>query len=144
MSHVIACGCAPRQAVIALAPSGGSAPSYFGLVTNRAVGGESQELTDFVSELPGIDTMVLEGLWNNKRAHYKHREAMYEKICSLGLPLLNTEMTAAHKIAIEIYNLEWPFFESYGYFHSFIDVAPASPAAGEIRRLAEELVSWRF
>jgi len=60
---------------------------------------------------------------------------------AMDFPILSTEMTASYKVAIEHYNESRAFLDGYYYFHSLADVAPHSHAAGEIRRLTEELIN---
>jgi chromosome partitioning protein len=118
-----------------------AAPSYFGLVTNCDVGGVSSELEEFVGDLPDLDDEIHEELMQAKRAQTLRRERIYQMIRALDFPILSTEMTASHKVAIEHYNESRAFLDGYCYFHSLADVAPHSHAAGEIRRLTEELIN---
>ncbi|UVM47683.1 AAA family ATPase [Pseudomonas sp. B21-015] len=120
------------------------APSYFGLVTNCDVGGVGSELEEFVGDLADLNDETHEELRQAKRAEYLRRERIYQMIRTLDFPILSTEMTASYKVAIEHYNEGREFLEGFCYFHSFADVAPNSHAAGEIRRLAEELINSRL
>ncbi|UVM47695.1 AAA family ATPase [Pseudomonas sp. B21-015] len=121
-----------------------AAPAYFGLITNCDVGGVSRELQEFVGDLPGLSDEIREDLQQAKREHYLRRERLHQIIHALDLPMLTTEMTASHKIAIELYNESRDFLDGYCYFHSLIDVAPHSHAAGEVRRLTDELINSRM
>lgn len=119
-------------------------PAYFGLVTQCDIGGVSRELVEFLGDAQGVSEEEREKLWIAKRGHYLRREHILKQIRSLDFPLLATQMTSAHKIAIEIYNYDRPFMDGYCYFHSLLDIAPDSPAADEICRLTEELVNCRM
>jgi len=121
-----------------------AAPSYFGLVTNCDVGGVSSELEEFVGDLPNLTDEILELLRQAKRTEHMRREHIYGMIRELDFPILSTEMTASYKVAIERYNEGREFLAGYCYFHSLADVAPNSHAAGEIRRLTEELIHSRM
>ncbi|MBB6157395.1 chromosome partitioning protein [Pseudomonas sp. JAI115] len=118
-------------------------PAFFGLITNCDVGGVSRELQEFVGDLPGLSDETRDDLQQAKREIYLRRERLSQLIHKLDLPMLTTEMTASHKIAIELYNEGRNFLDGYCYFHSLIDIAPHSPAASEIRRLTSELINYR-
>ncbi|WP_095124674.1 hypothetical protein [Pseudomonas sp. Irchel s3a12] len=120
------------------------APSFFGLVTNCDDGGVNSELEEFVGEPPDLNDEIHEQLRQAKRAEYQRRERIYQTIRALDFPILSTEMTASYKVSIKHYNEDREILEGFCYSHSFADVAPNSHAAGEIRRLAEELINSRL
>lgn len=121
-----------------------SSPAYFGLVTNSDVGGVSRELEEYIGDLPNLDNEVYDSFQDARHDHCRRRERILALIGELRFPTLATELTSAHKIAIEMYNHGRSFLEGYSYFHSLADVAPQSHAAREIRRLTEELVHFRL
>ncbi|WP_322614501.1 AAA family ATPase [Pseudomonas sp. BIC9C] len=119
-------------------------PNLFGLVTHYNVGGESQELIEFVGDLQGVPQGVRDELQSTRFDTYRHRETILEKMRVLEIPLLDTRMTAAHEIVIDIYNSTRELMKGYCYFHSILDIAPKSYACEEVFRLTEELTEQKL
>lgn len=57
---------------------------------------------------------------------------------------MHTELTGAYRVAIEVLEDAPPPGQEYGYFSAFVDFAPRSHTAREMRRLADELIHWRL
>jgi chromosome partitioning protein len=121
-----------------------SMPNLFGLVTHYDVGGESQELIEFLGDQKGIPQVVRNELQATRFDTYRLRETILEKMKVLEIPLLDTRMTAAHEIVIDMYNSTRNFMKGYCYFHSILDIAPKSYACEEIFRLTEELTDYKL
>lgn len=121
-----------------------TSPAYFGLITNNDVGAVSPELEEYVGDLPALDDSLRAEFEDARHTYTRRREAILKAIGELELPTLTTELTAAHRVAIEIYNKDKAFMEGYSYFHSLADVAPDSHAAREMRRLTDELINFRM
>jgi len=121
-----------------------SMPNLFGLVTHYDVGGESQELVEFLGDLDGIPQNVRDELQSTRFDTYRLRETILEKMKVLEIPILDTRMTAAHQIVIDMYNSTRDFMKGYCYFHSILDIAPRSYACEEVFRLTEELTEQKL
>jgi hypothetical protein len=104
----------------------------------------SPELEEYVGDLPTLDDALQAQLEDARHAYTRRRETILKAIEELELPTLTTELTAAHRVAIEIFNKDKAFMEGYGYFHSLADIAPDSHAAREMRRLTDELIKFRM
>jgi chromosome partitioning protein len=119
-------------------------PSYFGLLTNCDVGGVSTELEEFVGDFVKLRDEQYQDIIDSKYSTCRRRERVLELVDSLKFPPLHTELTGAYRIAIEMLEDAPPPAQEYGYFSAFVDVAPRSHAAREMRRLADELIHWRL
>ncbi|MCY1400543.1 AAA domain protein [compost metagenome] len=119
-------------------------PSYFGLLTNCEMGGVSSELEEFIADHVEMDEAESDRLLMKKHRIYQVREQLMEKIQSLDFPLLHTELTGAHSVAMEMYEMNPVSPQECDYFDSLLDYAPKSHAAREIRRLTDELINWRL
>lgn len=121
-----------------------TAPSYFGLLTNCDVGGVSTELEEFVGDFVKLSDEQYQDIIDSKYSTCQRRERVLELVDSLKFPSLHTELTGAYRIAIEMLEDAPPPGQEYGYFSAFVDFAPRSHAAREMRRLADELIHWRL
>lgn len=119
-------------------------PSYFGLLTNCDVGGVSTELEEFVGDFVKLSDEQYQDIIDSKHSTCRRRERVLELVDSLKFPPLHTELTGAYRIAIEMLEDAPPPGQEYGYFSAFVDFAPRSHAAREMRRLADELIHWRL
>jgi chromosome partitioning protein len=119
-------------------------PNLFGLVTHYNVGGKSQELIEFVGDLKGIPQGVRDELQSTRFDTYRQRETILGKMSVLEIPLLDTRMTAAHEIVIDMYNSTRELMKGYCYFHSILDIAPKSYACEEVFRLTAELTEQKL
>ncbi|WP_422422173.1 AAA family ATPase [Pseudomonas sp. GZD-222] len=119
-------------------------PSYFGLLTNCDVGGVSTELEEFVGDFVKLSDEQYQEITESKFSTCRRRERVLELVDSLKFPPLHTELTGAYRIAIEMLEDAPPPGQEYGYFSAFVDFAPRSHAAREMRRLADELIHWRL
>lgn len=119
-------------------------PSYFGLLTNCDVGGVSRELEEFVGDFVSLSDEQYQDILESKYSICRRRERVLEMVDSLAFPPLHTELSGAYRIAIEMLEESPPPGQEYGYFSAFVDFAPRSHAAREMRRLADELVHWRL
>lgn len=119
-------------------------PSYFGLLTNCDVGGVSTELEEFVGDFVKLTDEQYQDIIDSKYSTCRRRERVLELVDSLKFPPLHTELTGAYRIAIEMLEDAPPPGQEYGYFSAFVDFAPRSHAAREMRRLADELIHWRL
>ncbi|WP_174377111.1 MULTISPECIES: AAA family ATPase [Pseudomonas] len=119
-------------------------PSYFGLLTNCDVGGVSSELEEFVGDFVKLSDEQYQDIIDSKYSTCRRRERVLELVDSLKFPPLHTELTGAYRIAIEMLEDAPPPGQDYGYFSAFVDFAPRSHAAREMRRLADELIHWRL
>jgi chromosome partitioning protein len=119
-------------------------PSYFGLLTNCDVGGVSRELEEFVGDFVKLNDEQYQEIIESKYSTCRRRERVLELVDSLEFPPLHTELTGAYRIAIEMLEDSPLPGQEYGYFSAFVDFAPRSHAAREMRRLAEELIHWRL
>lgn len=119
-------------------------PSYFGLLTNCDVGGVSSELEEFVGDFVKLSAEQYQDIIESKYSTCRRRERVLEMVDSLNFPPLHTELTGAYRIAIEMLENTPPPGQEYGYFSAFVDFAPRSHAAREMRRLADELIHWRL
>lgn len=119
-------------------------PSYFGLLTNCDVGGVSTELEEFVGDFVKLSDEQYQDIIDSKYSTCRRRERVLELVDSLKFPPLHTELTGAYRIAIEMLEDAPPPGQEYGYFSAFVDFAPRSHAAREMRRLADELIHWRL
>jgi chromosome partitioning protein len=119
-------------------------PSYFGLLTNCDVGGVSSELEEFVGDFVKLSDEQYQDIIDSKYSTCRRRERVLELVDSLEFPPLHTELTGAYRIAIEMLEDAHPPGQEYGYFSAFVDFAPRSHAAREMRRLADELIHWRL
>ncbi|MCC9005557.1 ParA family protein [Pseudomonas putida] len=121
-----------------------TAPSYFGLLTNCDVGGVSTAFEEFVGDFVELSDEQYQEINESKYSICRRRERVLELVDSLSFPLLHTELTGAYRIAIEMLEDAQPPEQEYGYFSAFVDLAPRSHAAREMRRLADELIHWRL
>lgn len=121
-----------------------TSPSYFGLLTHCDVGGVSQELQEFVGAHVDFDDALFEQLETTKRMISQQRERILERIVKLDFATLSTELTSSYRAAIEMYKQKPGMSAYYGYYSSFLDFAPTSHAAREMRRLADELITHRL
>ncbi|MBI6884294.1 AAA family ATPase [Pseudomonas putida] len=121
-----------------------TAPSYFGLLTNCDVGGVSTELEEFVGDFVKLSDEQYQEITESKYSTCRRRERVLELVDSLKFPPLHTELTGAYRIAIEMLEDDPPRGHEYGYYSAFVDFAPRSHAAREMRRLADELIHWRL
>ncbi|CAI8986165.1 AAA family ATPase [Pseudomonas serboccidentalis] len=119
-------------------------PSYFGLLTNCDVGGISSELEEFVGDFVKLSDEQYQDIIDSKYSTCRRRERVLELVDSLEFPPLHTELTGAYRIAIEMLEDAHHPGQEYGYFSAFVDFAPRSHAAREMRRLADELIHWRL
>lgn len=119
-------------------------PNLFGLITHYNVGGESRELIEFVDDMEDIPQDIRDELQSTRFDTYRQRETILEKMKVLNIPLLDTRMTAAHEIVIDIYNSTRDLMKGYCYFHSILDIAPKSYACEEVFRLTEELMDFKL
>ncbi|EPJ8756908.1 hypothetical protein PPUJ13061_16990 [Pseudomonas putida] len=119
-------------------------PSYFGLLTNCDVGGVSTALEEFVGDFVNLSDEQYQEITESKYSTCRRRERVLELVDSLRFPPLHTELTGAYRIAIEMLEDSPPPGQEYGYFSAFVDFAPRSHAAREMRRLADELIHWRL
>lgn len=119
-------------------------PSYFGLLTNCDVGGVSTELEEFVGDFVELSDEQYQEISESKFSTCRRRERVLELVDSLEFPLLHTELTGAYRIAIEMLEEDPVEGQEYGYFSAFVDFAPRSHAAREMRRLVDELINWRL
>lgn len=119
-------------------------PSYFGLLTNCDVGGVSSELEEFVGDFVKLSDEQYQDIIDSKYSTCRRRERVLELVDSLEFPPLHTELTGAYRIAIEMLEDAPLPGQEYGYFSAFVDFAPRSHAAREMRRLADELIHWRL
>lgn len=119
-------------------------PSYFGLLTNCDVGGVSSELEEFFGDFMKLSDEQYQDIVDSKYSTCRRRERVLELVDSLEFPPLHTELTGAYRIAIEMLEDAPPPGQEYGYFSAFVDFAPRSHAAREMRRLADELIHWRL
>ena len=121
-----------------------TAPSYFGLLTNCDVGGVSTELEEFVGDFVKLSDEQYQEITESKYSTCRRRERVLELVDSLKFPPLHTELTGAYRIAIEMLEDAPPPGHEYGYFSAFVDFAPRSHAARQMRRLADEFIHWRL
>lgn len=121
-----------------------TAPSYFGLLTNCDVGGVSTDLEEFVGDFVKLSDEQYQEITESKYSTCLRRERVLELVDSLKFPPLHTELTGAYRIAIEMLEDAPPPGQEYGYYSAFVDFAPRSHAAREMRRLADELIHWRL
>jgi len=121
-----------------------TAPSYFGLLTNCDVGGVSTAFEEFVGDFVELSDEQYQEINESKYSICRRRERVLELVDSLRFPLLHTELTGAYRIAIEMLEDALPPEQEYGYYSAFVDFAPRSHAAREMRRLADELIHWRL
>lgn len=119
-------------------------PSYFGLLTNCDVGGVSTELEEFVGDFVKLSDKQYQDIIDSKYSTCRRRERVLELVDSLEFPPLHTELSGAYRIAIEMLEESPPPGKQYGCFSAFVDFAPRSHAAREMRRLADELVHCRL
>jgi chromosome partitioning protein len=117
-----------------------AAPICFGLITHFDASwfGEVLEPDD-----EGLSDELVREKWTQKRGRNRARENMLERIRSVDFPLLDTRLSSAYRVVLDLYNEERDIFGEYGYFHSILDIAPQSYAAYEIQKLTEELIDCR-
>lgn len=118
--------------------------NYYGLVTNCDLGGQSRELEEYFGDHIPISIQMENDFIAARRMHRAHREDILKEIRALDMPLLMTQLTAAHRSVIDAFYEGELHQGGYGYFHSVQDVAPDSHAAYEICRLTEELITYRL
>ncbi|VVO95066.1 hypothetical protein PS903_02484 [Pseudomonas fluorescens] len=112
----------------------GVTPIVYGLITNHApyAGGEGTfEYIKNPQNLENAKQDVIEA--------YQLQAMVFQAARELGIPFLSTFMTKAYAMEIDIFNNSRPFEDGFCYFNSLVEIAPSSPAADEIRRLANEL-----
>lgn len=112
----------------------GLTPIVYGLITNHAPYAGREDTFEYI-ETP----QNLEDAKQDVIEAYQHQAMVFQAARELGIPFLNTFMTKAHAMEIEIFNSNHAFEDGYCYFNSLVEIAPLSPAADEIRRLADEL-----
>jgi chromosome partitioning protein len=114
--------------------AGMPSPFLYGLITNHAPYAGREDTFEYI-ETP----QNLEDAKQDVIEAYHHQAMVFQAARQLGIPFLSTFMTKAHAMEIEIYNGSRSFEEGFCYFNSLVEIAPFSPAADEVRRLAEEL-----
>lgn len=114
------------------------------MLTNCDVGGVSSELEEFVGDFVKLSDEQYQDIIDSKYSTCRRRERVLQLVDSLSFPPLHTELTGAYRIAIEMLEDAPTPGQEYGYFSAFVDFAPRSHAAREMRRLADELIHWRL
>lgn len=97
-----------------------------------------------MGDLKGIPQGVRDELQSTRFDTYRQRETILGKMSVLEIPLLDTRMTAAHEIVIDMYNSTRELMKGYCYFHSILDIAPKSYACEEVFRLTAELTEQKL
>ncbi|WP_144399830.1 AAA family ATPase [Pseudomonas avellanae] len=109
-------------------------PILYGLITNHAPYSGREDTFEYIEtpqNLKDAKQDVIEA--------YQHQAMVFQAAREVGIPFLNTFMTKAHAMEIDIFNSSRPFKDGFCYFNSLVEIAPLSPAADEIRRLVNEL-----